>query len=254
MGIKSYNNYIVEEFEEQDFEPIKSFKIHNTLNDSVWDGDKIKPEIKKSLINVAQDYFDYIEVKADIKDIYFTGSLANYNYSEYSDFDIHLVIDFTDVNDDVELVQRYLDFAEKLWKEQHDIKIEGYEAELYCQDINHKMIATGIYSLMSDEWIRKPSKIDWEPDDELIKKKASKLMSAIDELIETSEDEHIDYHELKDKMKKTWKKVKGMRQAGLDSKEGEYSTENLVFKLLRRNGYIGKYMALKRKMFDKKYA
>ncbi len=252
--IKPWTNYIAEEFKEQDFEPIKSFKIHDTLNDKVWDDWKIKPEIKKSLIDIAQDYFDYIEVKADIKDIYFTGSLANFNYSEYSDFDIHLVIDFADVNDDVELVQKYLDFAEKLWKEQHDIKIAGYEAELYCQNIDHKMIATGIYSLLQDEWIRKPSKIDWEPDEELIKKKATKLMHDIDELIEVSEDKHLEYHELKDRMKKTWKKIKGMRQAGLDSKEGEFSTENLVFKLLRRNGYISKYMTLKRKIFDNKYA
>ncbi len=254
MNIESWKSYIIKEFKEEDFEPISSFKLHNSLNDKVWDGDKIKPEIKKSLIEVAQDYFDYIEVKADVKDILFTGSLANYNYSEYSDFDIHLVIDFTDVNDDVELVQKYLDFAEKLWKEQHDIKIAGYEAELYCQNVDHKMIATGIYSLMKDEWVIKPSRIDWEPDEELIKKKAEKVMRDIDELIEISEDEHLEYNELKAKMKKTWKKVKNMRQAGLDSKEGEFSVENLVFKLLRRNGYIGKYMALKRKMFDKKYA
>jgi hypothetical protein len=49
---------------------------------------------------------------------------------------------------------------------------------------------------------------------------------------------------LKDKLKK-------FRQSGLE-KGGEYSYENLTFKLLRRNGYIEKILTLKTDMIDKK--
>jgi len=46
-------------------------------------------------------------------------------------------------------------------------------------------------------------------------------------------------------------KIKDFRQAGLES-GGEYSYENLVFKLLRRNGYIEKLLKLKTDITDKK--
>jgi hypothetical protein len=55
------------------------------------------------------------------------------------------------------------------------------------------------------------------------------------------------------KIDKVWKKIKTYRQSGLDSESGEYSTGNLVFKLLRRNGYIPKIMKLKRLAYDKQF-
>jgi hypothetical protein len=45
-------------------------------------------------------------------------------------------------------------------------------------------------------------------------------------------------------------RLKNFRQAGLDA-GGEYSTENLTFKLLRRNGHIEKLFSLKRQLQDK---
>ena len=53
-------------------------------------------------------------------------------------------------------------------------------------------------------------------------------------------------------LKKVWKKIKEGRKAGLE-KEGEFSIENLVFKLLRRNGYIQKIMDIRRKAYDKQF-
>ena len=48
-----------------------------------------------------------------------------------------------------------------------------------------------------------------------------------------------------------YKRLKKFRQRGLES-GGEYSYENLTFKLLRRNGYIGKLLDLKSTIIDKK--
>ena len=48
-----------------------------------------------------------------------------------------------------------------------------------------------------------------------------------------------------------YKKIKTFRQSGLES-GGEYSYENITFKLLRRNGYIGKLLDLKTKVIDNK--
>ena len=48
-----------------------------------------------------------------------------------------------------------------------------------------------------------------------------------------------------------YKKIKTFRQSGLES-GGEYSYENLTFKLLRRNGYIEKLLKLKTDILNKK--
>ena len=241
-----------EEFTQAQFEPIESFKLQDELNPEVWSDSTLDSDIKEELLQLAKDYFDDLDLgNVEMEDIIFTGSLANYNWSKYSDFDLHLVFYFSDVNEDVDLVRKYLDAVEKSWKLQHDIKIKGYDVEIYCQDSNQEHHSTGIYSLINDEWIKKPSKENFEPDEELIRKKAEIYMSSINDL-EKKFDENKPYDTLEPKLKKVWKKIKDGRQAGLE-REGEFSVENLVFKLLRRNGYIERFMNLKRKSYDKQY-
>ena len=241
-----------EEFTQAQFEPIKSFRLQDELNPEIWDELELDSNIKKELLQLAKDYFNDLDLgSVNLEDIIFTGSLANFNWSKYSDFDLHLIFDFSDVNEDVDLVRKYLDAFEKSWKLQHDIKIKGYDVEIYCQDANQKHFSSGVYSLIDNKWIKKPSKDEFEPDEELIRKKSEIYMKTINEL----EDQFRSgkpYNELYPKMKKIWKKIKDGRQAGLE-REGEFSIENLVFKLLRRNGYIERFMNLKRKSYDKQY-
>ena len=235
-----------------DFEPIKSFHLKDDLNRKIWnEDDTLKDSIREDLLQIANDYLEYLEIDVDLEDVILTGSLANYNWSGYSDFDAHLIFDFKDVDKNVELVQKYLDTKEKLWKEQHEIVVSGFPVELYCQDINAGVTATGIYSLNNNEWIKKPTKQNFVPDEDLIRKKAENLMFAIDDLQEDY-DNNVDYDVLMKKLKKVWKKIKDGRQAGLD-REGEFSIENLVFKLLRRNEYITKIMDIRKEAYDKQY-
>jgi hypothetical protein len=53
-----------------------------------------------------------------------------------------------------------------------------------------------------------------------------------------------------DKIDKFKEKIKKYRSAGLE-KDGEFSYENLVFKFLRRNGYIDKLFNFKNELIDK---
>lgn len=243
---------LFEDFTQAQFEPIKSFTLQESLNPKIWEGDTLKDEIKYELIKLGNDYFENLDLgDVELKDLIFTGSLANFNWSEYSDFDLHLLFDFSDINEDVDLVRKYLDAVEKSWKLQHDIKIKGYDVEVYCQDINQEHHSTGVYSLFNDEWINKPTKQNFEIDEESIRKKASFFMGSIDDL-----DRKIEmgatFDDVKSTFKKLWKKIKDARQAGLE-KEGEFSVENLVFKLMRRNGYIQKFMDLKANTYDKQF-
>lgn len=240
------------EFVQADLEPVKSFHIKDELNPKVWDGEEINQEVREQLLKIAQDFYEGVELEADVKDIILTGSLANYNWSEkYSDYDLHILIDFKDINEDVELVKKYVDSAKNVWNGLHDIKIAGYEVEVYIQDVNEEHKSSGIYSLLNDEWDVKPSKVDFEPDEEAIKEKAKSAMMMVDDLEkEVDEDK---YEKFQEKTKKVWDKIKNYRKSGLATEGGEFSTGNLVFKLLRRNGYIEKILKLRRKSYDNQF-
>lgn len=237
---------------EKDFEPIKSFYLKDELNPEIWNNFKIDEEIREKLLKIAYDYVEHLDIDIEVEDIILTGSLSNFNYSKYSDFDIHVLFDFSKINEDEVLVKKYLDSAGRLWNNQHDISISGYEVELYSQNISETHISTGQYSLLNSKWIKKPSKENFVPDEELIKKKAKSIMDKIDDL-ESDFDEKFSYDELADRIEKLWKKAKENRKAGLDE-DGEFSIENLVFKLMRRNGYIEKLIDLKTKIYDKQFS
>jgi hypothetical protein len=243
---------IFEDFTQAQFEPIQSFKLQDNLNPEFWKDSELNSDIGKELMKLSNDYFENLDlVGVKLKDVTFTGSLANYNWSKFSDIDLHLIFDFSEVNEDVLLVRKYLDAVEKNWKFQHDIKIKGYDVEIYCQDSNQEHFSTGIYSLMNEKWVKKPNRENFEPDEENIRKKASIYMSMIKDL-EKDYEKNKSYEILKPKLSKIWKKLKDARKAGLE-REGEFSTENLVFKLLRRNGYIEKFMDVKSKSYDKQF-
>lgn len=235
----------------EDSDPIKSFYLKDTLNPKVWTGNRIDHEIRNELSIIAEDYFENLEIGSKLLDIVLTGSLSNYNWSNYSDFDLHLIFDFSRINDDEELVRKFLTASEKVWKYQHDIKIGGYEVEIYCQDVKEKHVSSGKYSIMNNKWLVRPNKENFVPDEDLIRVKSQRIMDDIDDL-KVDLDEDVEYDIINSKLKKTWKKIKENRKAGLE-KDGEFSIENLVFKLLRRNGYIEKILTIKRRAYDKQF-
>ncbi len=247
------------EFVQADLEPIKSFYLKDELNPKVWNKDsELDSEVREQLLQIAQDFYENIEMPADVVDIAFCGSLCNYNWSEkYSDFDLHVIIDFKDIDDNLELVEKACDYAKKVWNAQHDIKIKGYEVEIAIQDGDdlNKAIADGrmggVFSLLNNKWIKRPERVDFEPDEKLISEKAKTIMMTVDDIEEESEEDK--YEAFAEKISKVWKKIKNYRQSGLESESGEYSVGNLVFKLLRRNGYIEKIMEMKRNLYDKQF-
>jgi hypothetical protein len=246
------------EFKRGAFTPIKSFRLQDNLNTKIWSDFELDEDVKQQLLQIGKDFYEGTEIKADIVDIILCGSLCNYNWSEkYSDYDLHITIDFKDVDEDHELVEKLCDYAKKIWNEQHDIHIKGYEVEVCIQDnsLMRDELKTskmgGVYSLTHDKWVKKPTKVDFKPNERMIKEKSKTIIMSIDDI--ELESKEKDYEELEPKIKKVWKKIKTYRQSGLDSEGGEFSLGNLVFKLLRRNGYISKIMEMKRKLYDKQF-
>ena len=107
-----------------------------------------------------------------------------------------------------------------------------------------------MYSVLYDMWVNEPKKLDKKNIDiELLKEKANQWMRIIDGVVDNIEDEDPD--EIKNLVKKYKEKLKKFRNCGLE-KGGEMSLENLVFKLLRRNGYVEKLYELPTEIIDKK--
>ena len=218
-------------------------RIYNdTLNPNIWDNLKLKPEIKEKLLQIGKDFYADTETDAPLKDVLFVGSLANYNWSDTSDFDVHVVIDFKDVDENVELVEKLVNALKSKWNDEHDIHVKQHNVEVYIQDVTKENRSTGVYSLMQDKWLSEPQKENIEIDKEKIQEKYNDFVRKINSALKAQDI---------DKLKSIIKDVYDMRQAGLD-KSGELSTENLVFKILRNRNYIEKLKQEIINLYDKK--
>jgi hypothetical protein len=231
-------------------EIINSFGTRDELNPKVWDNDDtLNKEVREKLLAVATEFIDFLGVPILVEDIIFTGSLANYNWSKYSDVDLHVVADFNQFSDDLlPLYQELFKVKKTLFNTDHDIKIFGYDVELYVQDSNEAHFSSGVYSVLNNEWDNKPKKENVKIDKNLIRQKSNQWMEIIDTALDAASDVTAD--DAREILKKCKSKLKKYRTCGLE-KEGEYSDENLVFKVLRRNGYIEKLMNFENDVVDK---
>jgi len=93
--MKNYREFI--EDIEKDKEIMKSFIPKDSLSLEIFNKTKnsyvIKEEIREKLLEITNAFLDFIGIDFFIYDIHFTGSLANYNWSNYSDLDIHILVD-----------------------------------------------------------------------------------------------------------------------------------------------------------------
>jgi hypothetical protein len=233
---------------------IKSFEPQDELNPKIWEkGGKepeMKPEVRERLLNIAYEFIDFVGVDMVITDIVLTGSLSNYTWSKYSDFDLHVIINFLQFPENQrDLYKELFNLKKILFNQKFNIKIFGYEVELYLEDDAEAHFSSGVYSLLFDLWEINPEKQKVSIDKKTIESKSKQWMKIIDGVLENIQDEDIET--AKELIKKYSDKLKRFRTCGLE-KNGDYSSENLVFKTLRRNGYLEKLRTAKEKLVQKK--
>ena len=214
-------------------------KFHDELNQKLFNKEELKPEVKEKLKEIAEAFIDYLEVNKDaIKDVVITGSSVSYNYTKYSDIDLHLKVDYDLIHEDCPIAEGYLWACKSTFNKDHDITIYGIPVEVYAESIEEDTVHNGLYSLWQDKWIDKPNKIPPTDNDSAVLSKYNELKEAADR-IQDSEvaSELID-------------KIYQMRKAGLQE-AGEFSTENLAFKKLRDEGIIERLREMKKQKIDK---
>ena len=220
---------------EEEVEP-ESFNVNNDLEDRIWDNMKMRKEVRSPMLKIAQSFIETLPFEVEIKDITLTGSLANYNWSSYSDVDLHIIIDFSEIDDNYKLVKGFFDSTRARWNDKHDITLKGYDVEIYVENEGEAHKSSGIYSVLNDEWVIEPKKYQASIDFNAARRKADDIESRVNRasnLVMTGE-----YKKALRSVDKLKKKIRNMRRAGLDSPQQEFSVENIAFKILRRGGIL----------------
>lgn len=234
---------------------LSSFEPKSKLEPNIWKDGKLDSKIRLKLLDIADDFWDYVGITwAEPVGIHLTGSICGFNYSDFSDIDLHIVADFSEIDERKDFVRRYMDEKKNGWKTSHKgLKIMGYEVELYVEDVNDSTTSDGVYDLEENDWISKPNHpMEISADDE-IKQKSADLMTIIDGMevmLHNSDDSHV-YDEIYDDAILMFKKLKDMRTSALSS-DGESGVGNIVYKSLRRGGYLDRLGDILNTAYDKK--
>jgi hypothetical protein len=215
-------------------EELKStLKYHDVLNPDLWDGFELKDDVRNKLIEIGQTWISWANIPIEaVKDMILVGGNANYNYTEHSDIDLHILVDVDAIPNCPDFIDDYLKDKKQLWSLTHDIKIYDNDVEIYAQDMNDGFPKDqGVYSLTDGEWLAEPVHQEVNLSNPNVQKKVIEYMETIDSLIASNAEEEA-FQKLKDKFK-------SMRTGGIE-KYGEFSHGNLIFKELRNMGYFDK--------------
>ena len=230
---------------------LQSLVPQDNLQPSFWNKDlELKKSVADKLMEIAKDFLESINLddSVELKDVTITGSIASFNWSKYSDIDLHLIVDYKDVDENEDLVKEY--FAGKIfvWNTKHEIMMNDHEVEIYVQNESEPHISGGIYSVMHDKWLQKPKKEDVIINLESVEKKVLGLIDQVERSFDLFEQKK--YKLAMEAAKSIKEKIKLMRRSGL-SREGIYSVENLTFKILRRSNHLGLINDIIDKSYDR---
>ncbi len=226
----------------------ESFEKKPNLNSKFWIDNQLCRKTARRLEKIANDFIEELDVFVPVEEVRFTGSLANYNWSKYSDIDLHIVVDFSKIDEDTELVKSFFDAARLRWNDLHDIKIHGYEVEIYVENLSDDHRSSGIYSITDRKWITEPNPESVDIDYRLARRKSNDIETQINLI------KHVlnrgKYKVALSSIDRVKGKIRNLRKAGLDSPQQEYSAENIAFKILRREDALHRLADMKLAAYD----
>ena len=237
---------------------LDSFKKQNTLPPKIWkDDDTIDSKVRLKLLDIADDFWKFANVSwVDMRGVRLTGSICNFNWSDKSDIDLHIVVDFSDVDERKDFVQEYFNDKKNEWNRSHDnLIIYGYPVELYVEDVDAETESGGIYDLEENKWIKKPSSDKIKEiglDKYSIKDISAKIMTKIDDIIDAfnATDDDAELRKIGKDANDLYNKIKKMRKEGL-ARGGENDPDNIIYKVLRRAGYMDMLRTFSSELYDK---
>lgn len=219
---------------------INEYETQSTLNPKLWIDNQLKPAVRTGLLKIAHHFYEFLEIDVKVIDVILIGSNANYNWTKFSDIDLHIVVNYLQIGDNLHLVENYLYAKKSVWNANYPLTYKGMNIELYAQDSNENLHSSvGVYSVLHNKWLHQPSSDTISIDDDAIQQKAQPYEYEIDKLSE--EDPNLESN-----IKGILKRLQNLRKSGLEA-EGEYSVENLAYKHLRNSGRLDRLKELLRK-------
>lgn len=210
---------------------INEYQTHNELNPKLWMGHQLKPKVRDGLMRIASKFIEFLGKDIPVIDVVLIGSNANYNWTKYSDIDLHVITNYLQIGTNLHVVDDYMRAKKSVWSANYPLTYQGMNIELYAQDSNQQLHnSVGVYSILNNKWITKPAADIIQIDDTVIQQKADPYEYEINNL--KPDDAKLDF-----KIKTLLKRLRKLRQTGLDT-AGEYSIENLAYKHLRNKGLI----------------
>jgi hypothetical protein len=210
--------------------PTRQFvRFHPRLNPRLWLHYKLRVEVRLKLLQVAIAFYRFLDIpRLRVSDIVMTGSNAAYNYTSLSDIDIHLIVNFARTSCPA-LSSNIFTTKKALWNQTYDIVIRDQPVELYVEDTAEPVTANGVYSILHNMWLKRPVATPPKWDDTAVTAKAEAYADEIDALL-TGDPQIATINDMLNRLY-------GLRQNGLMA-GGEFSTENMAFKVLRNSGYL----------------
>ena len=223
-----------------------------TLNTKIWNSDNsLKKEVRKNLLRVANDFVKFLKIKnLKVIDVTFTGSLANYSWHSKSDIDVHIVVDLSNFSSNATFIEEYLMSKKFVWNTNHNIKIYGFEVEIYPEKKDSNPDLPGVFSLVKNQWISEPVESDAVFNKSEINDKLNIIKNEILNLEDKSKKcDKSSCEKIIKQCEKLMNRLRDKRYVAL-AEIGEMSTDNLVYKELRKSGLLEKLSKMKFKIYD----
>lgn len=203
-------------------------QFHKQLNPLLWQGAVLNPQVRFKLLQIAKHFVNFIDIpELLLKDITISGSNAAYSYTQQSDLDLHLIVTLPPERE--VLLKPLYDAKKNQYNFIHDIKIKGIDVEVYVQSEDQDHHSLGIYSVLDNKWITEPTMATVKINDGDVE---AKVENYLNKIIQALTSDSIDT------VKAVQQEIKKLRQSGLEQ-NGEFSIENVAFKVLRAKGFIG---------------
>ena len=205
----------------------ESIEVHENLNQKLFNGDKLRDDVRNAAFDIAMYFIQSLEFQVKVLDIQLLGSNAAYNYTDDSDFDLHIITNFDRYDADQTLIKALFNAERAKWSNNYDITIKGYKVEMYVQDVNESNASNGIYSIKDNEWVKYPKKIEL-PEYSDFEERLSEWKQKLESAIPSGDAEKI-----QDAIDELYL----MRKKSIDA-DGEFGEGNLLFKELRNFGLL----------------
>lgn len=207
----------------------EKIEVHSELNPKLWTSEaELHSDVEEKLFGIVDLFTKNLSIPIDVIDAHIVGSNASYNYSQFSDVDLHIIANFEAIDVDKAILQSAYNLEKASFNKNYDITIHGINVELYVEDVCSATVSNGIYSLFLHKWLKFPKKLTDIPEVD-VSKEVSVWKDKIGSALSNDSNE----------AQKLLNTIYLVRKNSLET-DGEYGHGNILFKEIRNLGLLDK--------------